>query len=312
MTAAKNGGANTKFVGITGTTCVGKSAVAVEVARRLGSFIVSADSMQIYKGMDIGTAKITTAEMQGVPHFMLDVCLPCDNYSSYLYQQQAAEIIRNCTKPPIVAGGTGFYFDSLLFPPEFGNVDEKRHEELLQILNGEDGLNKLCEMLRQIDVAALEQVDIRNPKRVLRALEIAESGQSRSRGTNAERKPQFECVIFVLQRCREELYKQIDARVDKMVTDGLVDEVKGLVEKYGMCENSAFQAIGYKEVVEYLQGKLSLDECAAKIKINTRHYAKRQISYFKRLPNTIFVDVDGKSKDEIADFIVSKVDELQF
>lgn len=293
---------NRKFVGLTGTTCVGKSSVAVESAKRFGTTVISADSMQLYKGMDIGTAKITSEEMQGVPHFMLDVCLPNENYSSYLYQKNAAKIIKKSIVPPIVAGGTGFYFHSLLYPPEFGGVSEARHQELLRVMIF-DGLGKLCEMLRQIDPAAYEQIDLSNPKRVMRAIEIAESGGSRANGTQTNRETAFDCKIFVLQRDRKSLYKQIENRVDLMIANGLVDEVKTLVDLYGVCTTSAFQAIGYKEIVEYLSGETDLNEAVQKIKLNTRHYAKRQISYFKRLPCTTFVDVDDKTIAEVAEEI---------
>lgn len=297
---------NRKFVGLTGTTCVGKSCVAVELAKRFGTSVISADSMQLYKGMDIGTAKITSEEMQSVPHFMLDVCLPNENYSSYLYQKNAAKIIRKSVVPPIVAGGTGFYFDALLYPPEFGGVSEARHQELLRVMLF-DGLDKLCEMLRQIDPAAYEQIDLSNPKRVMRAIEIAESGGSRANGTQRERQAIFDCKIFVLQRDRKSLYEQIEKRVDQMIADGLVDEVKRLVDLYGVCPTSAFQAIGYKEIIEYLNGTTDLDEAVKKIKLNTRHYAKRQISYFKRLPCTTFIDVGDKSVAEVVEEISSQL-----
>ena len=293
------------FVGITGTTSVGKSAVAVELAKLCGAEILSADSMQVYKYMDVGTAKVTEAEKQGVVHHMLDVLLPNQDYSSFLYQQQASEIIDGLDVPPIVVGGTGFYFDSLLFPPEFENADENLRQTLKEKLQKE-GLQSLQQMLLEMDEETYRQIDVCNPVRVLRALEIASTGKSKSGGTHKERKPRYDAKIFVLQRNRQDLYEQIDKRVDQMMQNGLLEEVERLVAMFGFVENSAFSAIGYKEIIEFLQGKCTLEQAIDKIKTNTRHYAKRQISYFKRLCVAEFIDVDGKDPRDIAHYIFEK------
>ena len=287
MTDGKNV-ANKRFIGITGTTSVGKSAVAVKLAQKLGTFVISADSMQVYKGMNIGTAKVTAEEMCGVPHYMLDVVEPNVNYSSFEYAEAATKLIENAEKPPIVTGGTGFYFDTLLYPSEFGVVDEERRKQLQTIL-------------------ATDGIDMRNPKRVLRALEIAESGGNIADGVGRDREPKFDAKIFVLQRDRTELYRQIDLRVDKMIANGLVDEVKALLDKYGKLDTTAFSAIGYKEVIEYLTGNLTLTEAVEQIKLNTRHYAKRQITYFKRLKNAVCIDVEDKTTDEVVDVVLSNL-----
>lgn len=289
------------IVGITGTTSVGKSAVAVKLAKLLKSEIVSADSMQIYKDMDIGTAKITLAEMDGVPHHMLSVVTPNCNYSSFLYQQDASKIIDKINGVPIVVGGTGFYFDSLLYPPEFGNCKPGRREELLAILD-EQGIEVLQQELLRLDVDTYNSIDINNPKRVVRAIEIAESGVKKSQG-KGRIDPKYNLLLFVLQRNRTDLYSQIDLRVDQMISNGLIDEVRKLIDKYGVCDTPAFSAIGYKEVIEYLQELCGLQECIDKIKLNTRHYAKRQITYYKKMNVTQFVDVDGRSSDDIAQYI---------
>lgn len=287
------------LVGITGTTSVGKSAVGVILAQKLGSEVVSADSMQIYKGMDIGTAKITSSEMSGIAHHMLDVIEPNRNYSSFLYQQSASKIIDNMDATPIVVGGTGFYFDSLIYPPEFGCIDNDRRNELKQLFD-EQGLEPLRQMLKKLDVDTYNRIDLNNPKRVLRAVEIAESGDKRSQGVGRNAKPRYDLKLFVLERSRDSLYGQIDLRVDKMIEAGLVDEVRALVDRYGVCDTSAFQAIGYKEIIEYLNGIITLDEAIAKIKLNTRHYAKRQITYFKKMNVVEHIDVEGKSAIETA------------
>ncbi len=286
------------FVGITGTTCVGKSAVAVELAKILHCDIISADSMQIYTGMDIGTAKVTQAEMDGVKHHMLDVIEPNCDFSSFEYAEMAGKIIQNLPKAPILVGGTGFYFDSLVYPPEFSGGNKQRRTELQQML-AENGLEHMVNYLRQLDDEACDIIDIKNPVRVIRAIEIAESGQKLSQGTT-KNNPQYDAKIFVLERDRQSLYQMIDERVDQMVQAGLVDEVKNLVEKYGICQNSAFQAIGYKEIIQYLQGNCTLEEAIYQIKINTRHYAKRQISYFKRMNVAKFINVEGKTTKQIA------------
>lgn len=287
------------IVGITGTTSVGKSAVGVALAQMLGGEVVSADSMQIYKGMDIGTAKITFDEMCGIRHHMLDVIEPNQNYSSFLYQQQASQIIDNMTAIPIIVGGTGFYFDSLIFPPEFGCVDNDRRNELKRLYE-EQGLEPLRCLLRDLDVDAYNRIDLNNPKRVLRAVEIAQSGDKRSQGTRRNADPRYDLKLFVLERSRDSLYSQIDMRVDKMIAMGLIEEVRALVDKYGICDTTAFQAIGYKEIIEHLNGTITLDEAIAKIKLNTRHYAKRQITYFKKMNAVAHIDVERKTVIDVA------------
>lgn len=293
------------FVGITGTTSVGKSAVAVQLAKLLNTEIISADSMQIYKGMDIGTAKITPAEMDGVTHHMIDVVEPNCNYSSFLYQSDASRIIDDMQSMPIVVGGTGLYFDSLLYPPEFGNVSESRRAELLKILD-ENGIGYLQDLLKNIDAETYDMIDVQNPKRLIRAIEIAESGAKRANG-KGKNNPKYQLILFVLQRNRQDLYEQIDKRVDEMVAKGLVDEVKELVAKCGICNTPAFAAIGYKEIIEYLQGTVTLNEAIDKVKLNTRHYAKRQITYYKKMNVAEFIDVDGKTSVNIANYIYDKL-----
>lgn len=294
------------FVGITGTTCVGKSAVAVELAKILHCDVISADSMQIYVGMDVGTAKITDEEMQGVKHHMLDVVEPNCDFSAFEYAQMVGGIINDLPNPPIIVGGTGFYFDSLVYPPEFNGGDKIRRTQLQQML-AQNGLDYMVDYLNRLDAETCAKIDVKNPVRVIRAIEIAETGQKQSQGCT-KNNPQYDAKIFVLQRDRQSLYDMIDKRVDKMVQGGLVDEVKTLVEKYGYCQTSAFSAIGYKEIIQYLQGNCTLDDAINQIKLNTRHYAKRQISYFKRMNIAKYIDVEGKTAhqiaQEIADFLL--------
>ena len=293
------------FVGITGTTSVGKSAVAVHLAKLMNTEVISADSMQIYKGMNIGTAKLKQSEMQGVKHHMIDIVEPNVNYSSFLYQSDASSIIDTMNTVPIVAGGTGFYFDSLLYPPEFGNSSLERRAELQKILD-DVGLNALQQMLKNLDEQTYNEIDLCNPKRVIRAIEIAECGKLKSQGVGKGH-PRYKMFLYVLERDRNELYSHIDNRVEDMIEQGLVNEVRNLVEKYGYCNTSAFSAIGYKEIIEYLHNKLSLQEAIDKIKINTRHYAKRQITYYKKMNVTENIDVSEKNSAEIAYYIYQQL-----
>jgi len=292
------------LLGIGGTTCVGKSEVAVCLAKSLGADIVSADSAQVYRGMDIGTAKVTAEQMCGVAHHMLDVVEPCENFSAFEYGKMASEIIDGMDGVPIVVGGTGFYFDSLLYPPEFGAASPERRKQLQQKLEN-DGLTSLCEMLKTLDCEAYNHIDLQNPVRVLRAVEIAEQGQSILKGTG-KNNPRYNLILFVLERDRQHLYELIDKRVDDMISRGLVNEVRALVKKYGVCDTPAFLAIGYKEIVEYLQGNVDLDTAARNIKLNTRHYAKRQITYFKKMNAAEFVNVEGMTTAQIAEHILQR------
>ena len=188
--------------------------------------------------------------------------------------------------------------------PEFGNCDRETAAKLKKTLS-ENGIEVLCEMLRDLDKDTYDAIDLSNPKRVLRAVEIALGGKAKSQG-KGKSDPKYDLKLFVLQRDRAELYRQIDGRVDRMIRDGLVDEVRGIIEQYGVCDTSAFSAIGYKEVIEYLQSKSTLNECIEKIKLNTRHYAKRQITYFKKMDVCEYIDVDGRDTDEIARYIYQR------
>ena len=289
------------FIGITGTTCVGKSQVAVELAKMLNREVISADSMQIYRGMDIGTAKITREEMQGVTHHLLDVAEPNEDFSAFQYRQLAAKIIDNCPLPPIVVGGTGLYFDSIVYPPEFGVGNKGRRAELQKILL-EEGLEVLQNILQKLDAETYNAIDVKNPVRVIRAIEIAESGGKRIAG-KGKSQPQYDCKLFVLTRDRSTLYKMIDNRVDSMMANGLVQEVEKIVNYYGICNTPAFCAIGYKEIISFLQGTCTLEQAVEQIKINTRHYAKRQITYFKKMNVTAYIEVDNLNCGEIASSI---------
>lgn len=259
--------------------------------------------MQIYCGMDIGTAKIKPSEMGGVAHYMLDIVQPNQDFSAFDFAERASQLIENAQTPPIVVGGTGFYFDSLLFPPEFGGTDKQLRENLKRQLDVY-GLQYLQEKLKESDRDAYNSIDIKNPVRVLRALEIVQSGEKRSEGRGKNREPRFQCKLFVLQLDRTSLYDKINERVDLMVQQGLVQEVENLVSKFGYCDTSAFSAIGYKEIISYLKGETTLSEAINQIKINTRHYAKRQQTYFKKMNVCRFIDVGKLSKEQVVQEII--------
>lgn len=298
------------IIGITGTTAVGKSKTAVMLAKRLGTEIISCDSMQIYKEMDIGTAKITLAEQGGVKHHLLDVVYPNTNFSAFDFSSMATDIIADMENVPILVGGTGFYFDCLVRPPEFAECSPENKLKAKQLVE-QQGLDCAVQTLQELDPDACDMIDTHNPKRVMRALEIAFGGDKISQGTGEKRQPQYNLILFVLQREREQLYKQIELRVDEMIQDGLVLETKFLYDKYrdDLKSYSSFSAIGYKELFDYFDGNCTLEQAIAQIKLNTRHYAKRQISYFKRMESSTYIDVDDKTTDEVVAEILQKLQE---
>ncbi|MBO5772418.1 MAG: tRNA (adenosine(37)-N6)-dimethylallyltransferase MiaA [Clostridia bacterium] len=298
-----------RILGILGCTGVGKSKVAVKVAKLLDGIIVSADSMQVYKGMDVGTAKITADEMDGVQHFMLDV-VECDQpYSAVNYAEDVKKVLEdNPFGTPILAGGTGFYFDSLFLPFDFENNEQTllvRKE--MQDLYENQGKDALLQVLEKVDPTSFETIDKNNIKRVIRAIEIASSGQLKSQGTRNSRKEIMPKLLFVLTRPRQQIVEATATRVDKMFEMGLVEEVQSLYEKFDRRDQlQSFQAIGYKEIISYLKGECSLEEAKEQIKIATRQYAKRQTTYFKRM-DAEFIDVEQFANlDEIAQYIADK------
>lgn len=296
-----------KILGILGPTGVGKSATAVEVAKKLNFEILSADSMQVYKDMNIGTAKVTKEEMQGVPHHMLDVVTPDVDFSAQDYCDGAIRSAGHLDNV-IMVGGTGFYFDCLIYPLDFAGGEqtaEIRRE--LQGIYEQYGREKLWQMLSEMDHETFEAIDRNNIKRVIRALEIAMSGQKKSQG-QGKRKCAFRHKLYVLTADRQFLYENSDRRIDKMVSDGLVDEVESILKKYNCRNSTSMQAIGYKEIVSFLDGQCTLEEAIERLKINTRHYIKRQLTYFKRL-DARWIDVrECGGVEAVSELIASDYD----
>ena len=281
---------------IAGPTASGKSNLSVELAKKINGEIISADSMQIYKDMNIGTAKITNEEMQGIKHYMLDFVSPDERYSVSNYKKQAEKCIEeilNKGKTPIVCGGTGLYLDTLIYGIEFleEEIDENYREELNGIAKNE-GLEQLYNMAMEIDPEAMQKISKNDQKRIIRVLEIYhKTGKTKTEQDLESRKNEvkYNYKVFTIYMDREILYNRINKRVDKMINEGLIDEVKSIVEKYEKFP-TAMQGLGYKEVVQLLNGYLTKEEMIEKLKMETRRYAKRQITWFKKNKETFWID----------------------
>lgn len=282
---------------LTGPTAVGKTALSIDLAKAINGAIISADSMQVYRHMDIGSAKITKEEMQGIPHYLIDVLEPQEEFHVVKFVELAKaaldEIYAN-GQIPIVTGGTGFYIQALLYDIDFTDqeCDEAYRESLAQIAK-EKGADVLHEMLREVDPKSAETIHANNVKRVIRALEFYHlSGQriSEHNETEREKTSPYQFAYFVLTDDRTHLYERIEKRVDLMMEQGLLDEVKKLKAMGYHRDMVSMQGLGYKEILDALDGKITLDEAVLKIKKETRHFAKRQLTWFKRERDVIWFD----------------------
>lgn len=285
-----------KVIVICGPTASGKTALSIELAKKINGEIVSADSMQIYKDMNIGTAKPTQEEMQGIKHYLLDCVSPDIRYSVAQYKQDAKSAIKKILskgKIPIVVGGTGLYVDSLIYEIEYNDIkiDENYRKELEEIVEKE-GLQRLYQMAIKIDPVAMEKISQNDQKRIMRVLEIYKAtGKTKTEQEIESRKNpvEYDYKIFAINWDREVLYKRINKRVDIMIEQGLIEEVKNILEKYKEFP-TAMQGLGYKEVVDYLNGLYTKEEMIEKIKMETRRYAKRQLTWFRKNKQTIWLD----------------------
>lgn len=282
-----------KAVFILGPTAVGKSYFGVRLAKELGGEIISADSVQIYKGLDIGSAKVTEAEMQGVKHYAIDILEPEEEFSVYDFVEYTKKKIEEITekgKLPIVVGGTGLYVKALTLGYDFGGT--KKDENLrnsLENLAKEKGNDFLFEMLKEKNPTMAEKTDKSNTVRLVRALEIALS--DKEKGTNESG---IDALVIALNRDREKLYADINRRVDIMLENGLVEEVERLRKRGLTKENQSMRAIGYKEVLAYLDGEYSFERMAELIKQHSRNYAKRQLTFLRGMENVHFFDVENR------------------
>lgn len=294
-----------KVIVIGGPTASGKTALSIELAKTIKGEIVSADSMQIYQEMNIGTAKPEKEEMQNITHYMLDFVKPDERYSVADYKKDAKQAIRTILekgKTPIVVGGTGLYIDSLIYEIEYPEieVDLSYREELEKIVTKE-GLETLYEKAKEIDEIAMQKISANDQKRILRVLELYhQTGKTKTELERESRKdPEFDYHMFTIDMNREVLYERINKRVDQMLEKGLIEEVEAIYQKYQTFPTS-MQALGYKEVVEYLEGYISKEEMIEKIKMESRRYAKRQLTWFRKNKETKWLDGQAKTTENIS------------
>ncbi|MCR1839069.1 tRNA (adenosine(37)-N6)-dimethylallyltransferase MiaA [Murimonas intestini] len=300
---------------LTGPTAVGKTSLSVRLAKMAGGEIISADSMQVYKGMDIGSAKIMPEEMQGVRHYLIDELSPKEEFNVVKFQEYAKKYIEEIYargRVPILTGGTGFYIQSVLYDIDFTETEENReYREYLEGLAKEKGPLFLHGELQKVDPLAAEQIHANNVKRVIRALEyFRETGEPISKHNEEERKKEspYNFAYFVLNDRRDVLYDRINKRIDMMLEAGLIEEVKRLKGEGCTRNMVSMQGLGYKEILDYLDGRCTLEEAVYILKRDTRHFAKRQLTWFKRERDVIWVNKDEFSYSE--EKILAHMDEI--
>lgn len=304
---------------LTGPTAVGKTALSVKLAKVINGSIISADSMQVYRGMDIGSAKVTKEEMGGIKHYLIDVLEPDEEFHVVRFQQMAKEAMAEIYqegKIPILTGGTGFYIQSVLYDIDFTSQQEDTaYRERLEELAKEQGNEVLHAMLQEVDPVSAEKIHANNVKRVIRALEFYEKTGtpiSEHNEKEAAKESPYVFCYFVLNDDRQRLYDRIELRIDQMLEQGLVDEVRKLKEKGYHKEMVSMQGLGYKEILAWLDGEISYEEAVYILKRDTRHFAKRQLTWFRREKDVIWVDKDkfNYDDDRILSFMTAKIDKL--
>ena len=281
---------------LTGPTAVGKTKLSIALAKAIGGEIISADSMQVYRHMDIGSAKIRLEEMEGIPHYLVDVLEPWEEFHVVRFQQMAKEAMKKIREHghiPILVGGTGFYIQAIVKDIDFTENEASPYREELTRLAEEKGADFLYEKLQKVDPKSAQIIHAHNVKRIIRALEFYQMTGKKISEHNTEQRERsspYQFAYFVLQDERAKLYKRIEARIDEMLQDGLIEEVTALKEmglKRGMV---SMQGLGYKEILAYLDGECTLEEAVEILKRDTRHFAKRQITWFKREEEVIWLD----------------------
>lgn len=285
---------------IAGPTAVGKTNISILVAQKLCGEIISADSAQVYKYMDIGTAKITNDEMKGIKHYMINEVFPDENFSAAIFKEKAERYIEDISlrgKLPIIVGGTGLYINSLLNNLEFTDsiIDIDFRNEMRQLAS-EKGNEYIHQMLKNVDEYSYAKLHPNDLKRVIRALEVyRHTGKPISyfQMLSKQQPCRYEYAYICLSMNRSRLYDRIEIRVDNMIKNGLIEEVKKLIELGYKKEHTALQALGYKEIIDYLQGDYSLEEAIETLKKNTRHYAKRQLTWFRNDERTFWINADN-------------------
>jgi tRNA dimethylallyltransferase len=309
-------GEKQKVIVIIGPTAVGKTKMSVELAKKVNGEIISGDSMQIYKGMDIGTAKVSQEEMQGVPHYLIDIKEPTESYSVAEFQQDVRNQIKSTAQKgclPIIVGGTGLYIQSVLYDYQFSDSgkDEKIRLQLEQ-KSKEIGCEKLHQELKEIDPDSASGIHPNNVRRVIRALEVYYStGKTMSEfQVTQQPEPLYDAALIGLTMDRQALYDRINLRVDLMMDEGLIDEVENLYRK-GVRDCQSIQAIGYKELYAYLDGKISKEQAIEDLKQNSRRYAKRQLTWFRNKMDVTWFDMTeadfNQKLSEIFTFVAGKL-----
>ena len=303
---------------LTGPTAVGKTSLSISLAKAVNGEIISADSMQVYKGMDIGSAKIRKDEMQGVTHYLVDILEPEEEFHIVKFQElakAALEEIYAKGKIPILVGGTGFYIQAVTRDIDFTQAEqETSYREELEQFAKEKGAEYLHEKLREVDSKSAENIHANNVKRVIRALEFYHQNGTPISEHNEEQKQQtspYNLAYFVLTAPRESLYERIDRRVDQMMEEGLLEEVKSLRERGCHRGMVSMQGLGYKEILAYLEGEYPLEEAVRILKRDTRHFAKRQLTWFRREQDVIWVDKEQFhwNEAEILEYMMSVLKE---
>ncbi len=311
-----------KIIVIVGPTAVGKTYISVELAKKLNTEIISADSMQIYKGMNIGTAKITDEEKQGIIHHMIDIINPDEEYSVSEFKYDAEKIIDRLlseNRIPIIVGGSGLYVNSLIYDLDFGNTkSNKKLREYYTYYYKEHGEDALYDKLLKIDPVAAEKIHKNNIKRIIRALEVYDITGVKFSELNTDirkKSNKYDCILIGLSMERKVLYERINQRVDEMLSNGLVDEVSSLIKK-GYGKNLvSMRGIGYKEIIEYLEGNTDYEEAVNTLKQNTRRFAKRQYTWFLKDENVKWFSVDNPSEidktlDSIIEYLSTRIGSL--
>ena len=290
---------------LSGPTAVGKTELSIKLAHEADGEIISADSMQVYRTMDIGTAKIKPSEMDGIPHHLIDIIEPEDEWNVSLFAEYAKKAVNDIYsrgKVPVLVGGTGFYIQALLYDVEFSEEDDNEIRKRLTKESTRLGAHALHERLKEIDPVSAEIIHENNVKRVIRALEFYELHHipiSEHNKTQSERNSPYDFRYFVLSDAREKIYDRIDRRVDKMLEAGLVDEVKGLMDRGMDLSYVSMQGLGYKEIYKYLTGEYTLDEAVYILKRDTRHFAKRQLTWFRREKELMMISREDYENDQL-------------
>lgn len=292
---------------LTGPTAVGKTRLSIALAKAVDGEIISADSMQVYKHMDIGSAKITQEEMQGIPHHLIDILEPWEEFNVVVFKQKCEECLKGIYERghiPILTGGTGFYIQAVLRDIDFTeNEENKLFRASLEELAAKEGAEALHARLEEVDPVSAKAIHANNVKRVIRALEYYElTGEPISTHNEQEKQKEsaYHSCYFVLNDDRERLYGRIEERIDEMLENGLIDEVRKLREMGCHRKMVSMQGLGYKEILSYLEGEIPLEEAVYLLKRDTRHFAKRQLTWFRREQDVIWIDKDKFACDEDA------------